>query len=202
MNNLVTGASVNFLFDQYTKITDNLESMVEGLNLDGLSDAEKRKKIDMFAFGMTEEEYEAIQNNSTTGTAGGHSFEVPEEQTHASYGFTEAMRTAAETFWDQLRDDGMFSDAEWDEFEKAFENNPEQWDKINELIDDNMPRECAIDLSGLTFMDSSGIAVIISTGKKMRTHGGIVLVENASEQPQKVLEAAGIGKLLAVSSII
>ena len=36
----------------------------------------------------------------------------------------------------------------------------------------------------------------------MRTHGGIVLVENASEQPQKVLEAAGIGKLLAVSSII
>ncbi len=73
---------------------------------------------------------------------------------------------------------------------------------INELIDDNMPRECAIDLSGLTFMDSSGIAVIISTGKKMRTHGGIVLVENASEQPQKVLEAAGIGKLLAVSSII
>jgi len=136
MNNLVTGASVNFLFDQYTKITDNLESMVEGLNLDGLSDAEKRKKIDMFAFGMTEEEYEAIQNNSTTGTAGGHSFEVPEEQTHASYGFTEAMRTAAETFWDQLRDDGMFSDAEWDEFEKAFENNPEQWDKINQLIDE------------------------------------------------------------------
>ncbi len=136
MNNLVTGASVNFLFDQYTKITDNLESMVEGLNLDGLSDAEKRKKIDMFAFGMTEEEYEAIQNKNATGTAGGHSFEVPEEQTHASYGFTESMRAAAETFWDQLRDDGMFSDSEWDEFEKAFENNPEQWDKINQLIDE------------------------------------------------------------------
>ena len=73
---------------------------------------------------------------------------------------------------------------------------------INELIDDNMPRECQIDLTGMTFMNSSRIAVIISTGKKMRTHGGIVLVENASEQPQKVLEAAGIGKLLAVSSII
>lgn len=74
MNNLVTGASVNFLFDQYSKITGNLEGMVKGLNLDGLSDAEKRKKIDMFAFGMTEEEYENIQNKSAQGTAGGASF--------------------------------------------------------------------------------------------------------------------------------
>lgn len=136
LNNLVTGAGVSFLFDEYQRIEDNLNHEVEKLDLDGLSDDEKHKRIDMAAFGMTEEEYEEIQKKSTLGTSDGHSFEFQEESAPVSYGFTESMRNAAETFWDQLRDDGMFSDEEWDAFEKAFENNPEQWDKINELIDD------------------------------------------------------------------
>ena len=71
---------------------------------------------------------------------------------------------------------------------------------IGELIERHMPRECILDLSGLNFMDSSGIAVIINAGRKMRTYGGRLSVENPAEQARKVLDASGIDRLIAVAS--
>ena len=32
---------------------------------------------------------------------------------------------------------------------------------IDQLLDEYLPRDCAVDMSGLNFMDSSGIAVLI-----------------------------------------
>ena len=71
---------------------------------------------------------------------------------------------------------------------------------IGELIEDNMPRQCVLELSGLSFMDSSGIAVIINAGRKMKSLGGSLSVENPSPQPRKVLEASGIERLIAVAT--
>lgn len=71
---------------------------------------------------------------------------------------------------------------------------------INELIEENMPRECVIDMSALSFMDSSGIAVLINAGRKMRNYGGRLSVENPTKQAQKVLEASGIERLIAVAT--
>ncbi len=73
---------------------------------------------------------------------------------------------------------------------------------VGELIEDNMPRECVLDFSGLSFMDSSGIAVIINAGRKMRSLGGRLSVENPAPQPRKVLEASGIERLIAVATRI
>ena len=70
---------------------------------------------------------------------------------------------------------------------------------IGAVIEEHMPRECVMDLSGLSFMDSSGIAVIINAGRKMRSYGGKLRVENPPEQARKVLETSGIERLLAVS---
>ncbi len=70
---------------------------------------------------------------------------------------------------------------------------------IGELIEEKMPRECVIDMSSLSFMDSSGIAVLINAGRKMRAFGGRLSVENPSEQARKVLDAAGIDRLIAVA---
>lgn len=71
---------------------------------------------------------------------------------------------------------------------------------IGELIEQHMPRECVLDLSGLSFMDSSGIAVIINAGRKIKTYGGRLSVENPAEQARKVLEASGIDRLIAVAT--
>ena len=61
---------------------------------------------------------------------------------------------------------------------------------IGALIEEHMPREC---------VDSSGIAVIINAGRKMRTYGGRLRLENPPEQARKVLEASGIDRLIAVA---
>ena len=71
---------------------------------------------------------------------------------------------------------------------------------ISELIEDNMPRECILEFSGLSFMDSSGIAVIINAGRKMKSLGGKLSVENPAPQARKVLEASGIDRLITAAS--
>lgn len=54
---------------------------------------------------------------------------------------------------------------------------------IDREIDQSLPRDCIIDLSGLTFMDSSGIAVLLKTYKRMQEAGGRMWVENVPPQP-------------------
>lgn len=70
---------------------------------------------------------------------------------------------------------------------------------IDELLDEYLPRDCAIDMSGLTFMDSSGIAVIIRISRRMKTMGGRTWIENPSKQPQRVIDASGIDRLVPVA---
>ena len=71
---------------------------------------------------------------------------------------------------------------------------------IDELLDEYMPRDCAMDLSALSFMDSSGIAVIIRTSRRMKELGGRAWIENPSKQTQRVLDASGIDRLVPVAT--
>jgi stage II sporulation protein AA (anti-sigma F factor antagonist) len=70
---------------------------------------------------------------------------------------------------------------------------------IEELMDEYMPRDCVLDMSDLSFMDSSGIAVIIRVSRRMKTLGGRAWIENPAKQPQRVIEAAGIDRLVTVA---
>ena len=70
---------------------------------------------------------------------------------------------------------------------------------IDELLDEYMPRDCALDMSGLSFMDSSGIAVIIRVSRRMKNLGGRVWIENPARQPQRVIDASGIDRLVPVA---
>ena len=71
---------------------------------------------------------------------------------------------------------------------------------IDELLDEYLPRDCVLDLSGLTFMDSSGIAVIIRTSRRMRALGGRVWIENPAKQAMRVIDASGIDRLVPVAT--
>ena len=71
--------------------------------------------------------------------------------------------------------------------------------RIDELLDEYIPRDCALNLAGLSFMDSSGIAVIIRVSRRMTALGGRAWVENPARQPQRVLDAAGIERLVPVA---
>lgn len=71
--------------------------------------------------------------------------------------------------------------------------------RIEELLDEYMPRDCVLDLASLNFMDSSGIAVIIRVSRRMKTLGGRAWIENPAKQPQRVIDASGIDRLVPVA---
>ena len=73
--------------------------------------------------------------------------------------------------------------------------------RVTELLDEYLPRECALDLAGLRFMDSSGVALIIRVSRRMRELGGRVWIENPAGQARRVLDAAGVEKLVQVAAI-
>lgn len=66
---------------------------------------------------------------------------------------------------------------------------------ITAKIDAYIPTVCILDFRDVTFMDSSGIAVVIHSLRAMRELEGELQLENIPPQPMKVLRAAGIGKL-------
>jgi len=70
--------------------------------------------------------------------------------------------------------------------------------KIGQVIDLNLPRDCVMDFSALSFMDSSGIAVVLNTHKRMGEIGGRAHVRHVPHQPMKVLIASGIYRIVEI----
>ncbi len=68
--------------------------------------------------------------------------------------------------------------------------------ELDELLDGCLPRDCVLDLKELSFMDSSGIALMIRVGRRMKELGGRVWLENVHGQPQRVIEVSGIERIL------
>jgi stage II sporulation protein AA (anti-sigma F factor antagonist) len=71
---------------------------------------------------------------------------------------------------------------------------------IESALDEYLPRDTALDLSGVTFMDSSGIALMLKVERRMRETGGRCTVENPSRQPMRVIDASGIDRLIPVKA--
>lgn len=67
-----------------------------------------------------------------------------------------------------------------------------------EKIDVYLPLRCILDFRDVSFMDSSGIAVVISTLRRIHAIGGRLLLQNIPPQPYKVLRAAGIEKIAEI----
>ena len=65
-------------------------------------------------------------------------------------------------------------------------------------IDAALPKKLVLDLAGVTFMDSSGIALILRAQQRMQLLDGSLLVCNVPPQARRVLDAAGIGRLVTI----
>lgn len=65
-------------------------------------------------------------------------------------------------------------------------------------IDAALPRILVLDFAGVTFMDSSGIALILRAQQRMQLLDGSLQVRNVSAQARRVLDAAGIGRLVNI----
>ncbi len=70
---------------------------------------------------------------------------------------------------------------------------------MNELasrVDTALPGVLELDLGGVSFMDSSGIALVLRLWKRMVQLGGAMRLKRVPPQAAKVLRAAGVDKLL------
>ena len=65
-------------------------------------------------------------------------------------------------------------------------------------VDAALPKKLVLDMTGVTFMDSSGIALILRAQQRMRLLDGRRLVCHVAEQAKRVLDAAGIGRLVTI----
>ena len=69
-------------------------------------------------------------------------------------------------------------------------------ERIDKLLNEHQPGAVTIDLGGVTFMDSSGIALILFANKKQRQIDGSLDIVNVPPQPLRVLSSAGLDKMI------
>ena len=71
-------------------------------------------------------------------------------------------------------------------------------ENLEREIERTLPLSLVLDFSGVTFMDSSGIAVALRGWQRMREVGGSVLLRHVAKQPRKVFEASGVGRMMTI----
>lgn len=72
---------------------------------------------------------------------------------------------------------------------------------ISAKIEAYTPDECILDFQEVTFMDSSGIAVVINALRAMAQMDGKLLLSGIRDQPMRVFRASGIDKLVEIREV-
>ena len=72
----------------------------------------------------------------------------------------------------------------------------EVMEELDRRIDQAQPSELTLDLGGLSFTDSSGIAVLLRAQRRMGQVRGDMRVVNTPAQAGKVFRAAGLERLI------
>ena len=64
------------------------------------------------------------------------------------------------------------------------------------------PRVCILDFREVSFVDSSGIAVVINALRSMTQIEGKLLLSGIADQPMRVFRASGIDKLVEIKEAV
>ena len=69
-------------------------------------------------------------------------------------------------------------------------------------IEAYMPTICVLDFKEVSFVDSSGIAVVINALRSMTQIEGTLVLTGLAEQPMKVFRASGVDKLVQIKEAV
>ena len=73
---------------------------------------------------------------------------------------------------------------------------------IQSKIEAYTPKVCILDFQDVTFMDSSGIAVVINALRNMTRLEGKLMLTGLGNQPMKVFRASGVDKLVEIKEAV
>lgn len=74
-------------------------------------------------------------------------------------------------------------------------NAPALREAIDEAVEMHRPRVLNLDFGEVTFMDSSGIGLVMGRYRTLNALGGSLVIRNLSQQSYKVMRLAGIEKI-------
>ena len=74
-------------------------------------------------------------------------------------------------------------------------------DAIMSKIEIYSPKECVLDFQQVTFMDSSGIAVVINALRTMAKIDGKLAVSGLNSHPMRVFRASGVDRLVEIREV-
>ena len=72
---------------------------------------------------------------------------------------------------------------------------------ISAKIEAYTPILCILDFSEVTFIDSSGVAVVINALRDLKRIDGRLLLTGIGSQPMKVFRASGIDKMIEIREV-
>jgi anti-sigma B factor antagonist len=78
---------------------------------------------------------------------------------------------------------------------------PQLRDLLNELVDRGI-YQLVVDLDKVSFMDSSGIGVLVGVYRRIREHGGSLRLTGPSAEVRRVLELTRVTTILPVSATL
>ena len=70
--------------------------------------------------------------------------------------------------------------------------------KADYEIERYIPRKVILDFNRVSFMDSTGIGLILGRYKNVSILGGILEVTNVSKQVEKILNMSGLSKIIEI----
>lgn len=71
--------------------------------------------------------------------------------------------------------------------------------EIDEAVQLNKPKTLKLDFADVTFMDSSGIGLVMGRFRTIQPFGGKLIVSNLSPQVYKIMHLAGLEKIAKLS---
>lgn len=84
--------------------------------------------------------------------------------------------------------------------EVIFNNSNQVKEEAKEIIKENEINKLIIDLTSTSYLDSSGIGVILSLFKFMRDKSGKLLIANPNEKVKRVFEVTKLNQILDIYS--
>jgi len=72
-------------------------------------------------------------------------------------------------------------------------------DSVNEYLGEDVTN-CAVDLSGIRYINSTGIGVLVSLLTKFRSRGGEMVLINPADHPRKMLALTKLNNIFTVAA--
>ena len=71
-------------------------------------------------------------------------------------------------------------------------------EELDKMIAVNRPKIMVLELSGIDFMDSSGLGLVLGRYRRLNEMGSQMVIKNPGARTEKILAMAGVDKLIKI----